>query len=300
MSSHSHGSGRTAVSLIFSFFLSLLLVALVALLVLDLGVLPKASFLSFFDSDYYGYLLSDINDQTRYYTTPTGIKASVLEGVFTQGKVKADSQGYVKAAFDGTTYEPDLTSLREKLAQNVLDSFAADGVEETDETRQIAASYVDEIMGIYTKEVQLPGLSTIAKYRSKVLTLASAGAVGVALLCVLLAVLISRLHHYRHRAMRYYAYATGGAALMSFVVPCALYVSKFYAGLGLAPQYFYHFGITVIERILTYCMVGGAVLLVVTIILIAASARMRKRLVGGRDHRRRHEDLGEADGFYMS
>ncbi|MBR3234079.1 MAG: hypothetical protein IKG11_00515 [Atopobiaceae bacterium] len=295
MSSYSYesdGAGRSVVSYIFSFFLSLLLVALVALLVLELGVLPKTSFLSFFDSNYYGYLLNDINDQTRYYTTPTGINASVLEGVFTQDKVKVDSQGYVKAAFDGTTYEPDLTSMREKLTQNVLDSFAADGVEETDETRQIATSYVDEIMGIYTKEVQLPGLSTIAQYRSKVLTWAIAGTVGVALLCVLLAVLISRLHDYLYRAMRYYAYATGGAALMSFIVPCALYVSKFYAGLGLAPQYFYHFGITVIERILIYCMIGGAVLLVVTVILIAASTRMRKKVVGDTSRHRHMKTNG--------
>lgn len=287
---HSHGHGHTGsrqvVSLIFGFFLSLALLAEVLLLVVHVGIFSQASFLSALDDAYYEYALSYINDQATYYTLPTGIGTEVLDGVFGEGELRRDVEGYVNGAFIGVNYDPDLSKIEGKLHDNVIAFFGESGVEVTAETEDIASSYAGEIVDIYRSVAKMPGLDAIASVRSRLVQYTLIGAVVIAVLLVVLVVALVRMHHYAHRALRYVAYALGGAAIMAFAVPFAIWRSGAYLGIGLTPQYFYHFGVSLIEHVLRLCMIGGGVLLVMMLAMIVVVGVLRRKVIerhkGGR------------------
>ena len=281
-------TSRNVVSLVFGFFLSLVLLLLTLLCVLRVGVVSQAGFLSVLDNDYYQYTLDYIEDQARYYTLPTGIDPSVVEGVFTREDVEADVDGILAGKFSGSGYNPKTDGLRERLSNNVYRVFAADGVQiaEGSSADEIVTSYVDEIIDIYNTAVEMPGIDAIVRVRDEFTQWFIVGLVALVAFAAVLMASIVRLHHYKHRALRYMAYSFGGAALMAFVLPCILLISGFYKGLSVSPQYFYHFVVSLISRTLVLCMIGGGVLFALMLLIIIISTKMRAEAV--RHKSRRH------------
>ncbi len=277
---HSHHSKTSKLSnTILSFFLALFLFIDLVLIVAGVTLFSQRGFLSVFDNAYYEYMLKYVNEQTLYYTLPTGYDEAVLDGVFTLAEVKADADGFVTAAFKGATYKPDESSERDRIMQNVSALYARDGVEFNDEAQASATAYADELMAIYNKAIELPGASAIGKLSRKLRIIDLATAVVFAIMSIGLAVTLVAPRHFKHRGLRYVAYGTGGAALLAFVGPAALLVSGFYKGLNVTPQYFYHFCMLLIERLIHLCLLGAGVCLIVTIIIAINVARMRRQYV---------------------
>lgn len=291
---------RNAASLVFGFFLSLILFAEVVALAIGANLILEPGFLSLFDKDYYQYVLTYINDEATYYTMPTGYDPKVLDEVFTYRDVQNDVDGYVKSALHGASYPIDDSNLRERLTSNVEAQYASDGKEIGADDEAAITSYVDVIMDIYARAIRLPGLDAITKIRSRVAIPLYAVIIGLPVVIALLARAIMGLHHRVHRGMRYLAYATGGACLLSIVAPAAILASGFYKGLGVSPQFFYHFCMTVIERLLYVCIAGGIIYLIVTVVLIARVAARRKRLVGHRSSSHHHSGYHSEGEWYMS
>lgn len=281
-------TSRNAVSLVFGFFLSLVLLLLTLLCVMRVGVVSQAGFLSVLDNDYYQFTLDYIEDQARYYTLPTGIDPSVVEDVFTREEVEADVNGMLAGKFSGSGYNPKTDNISERLSNNVYRVFAADGIQiaEGSSADEITSAYVDEIMGIYKNAVTMPGIDAIVRVRDEFTQWFVVGLVVLVAVAAVLMASIVRLHHYRHRALRYMAYSFGGAALMASVLPCILLVSGFYKGLSVSPQYFYHFAVSLVSRSLVLCMAGGGVLFALMLVIILVSSKMRSTAV--RHKSRRH------------
>ena len=280
---------RNVVSLVFGFFLSLTTLLITIPLVLRMGIVSRIGFTSVVDADYYRYTLDYIEDQTRYYTLPTGIDPQVLDGVFSLDEVKVDVDGMLVGKLNESGFSPKTDDLRKRLTENVERMFAADGVStaEGSSAEEIVASYVDDIMGIYQDAITMPGIDMIVHVRDEFMQWFVVGLVVCVTLSVVLIASIVRLHHYRHRALRYLAYSFGGAALMSFVVPCILFASGFYKGLSVSPQFFYHFCVSLISRLFILLMAASAVLLVIMLVLILVSSRMRGTAIRRHGHRSR-------------
>ena len=277
---------RNWVSLVLSFFLALALVAEAALLIVHVGVFSEGGFLSVLDETYYQLVRTYVDDQCYYYTIPTGIKPEVARDLFTVEDVQYDVRQHILGTFAGSEYEPDMSAAEELLTERVNSFFTESGVKLSAETDQICSTYVSEIMDIYRDVVKMPGLGTIANIRNSYMKYSLIGSVVVGLAIIILTVTIQRLHHFPHRAMRYLAYATGGAALMCFVVPFAIYQSGAYLGLNFTPQYFYHFGTSLVAHVLKLCMFAGLGLLVVTVVLILVIASLRGRSASHGGHHR--------------
>lgn len=277
---------RNWVSLVFSFFLALALVAEAALLIVHVGVFSEGGFLSVLDETYYQLVRTYVDDQCYYYTIPTGIKPEVARDLFTVEDVQYDVRQHILGTFAGSEYEPDMSAAEELLTERVNSFFTESGVKLSAETDEICSTYVSEIMDIYRDVVKMPGLGTIANIRNSYMKYSLLGSVVVGLAIIILTVTIQRLHHFPHRGMRYLAYATGGAALMCFVVPSYMYLSGVYLGLNFTPQYFYHFGTSLVAHVLKLCMFAGLGLLVVTVVLILVIASLRGRSASHGGHHR--------------
>ena len=287
---HRHGqsTSRDVVSIIFAFFLSLILLCISLLTSLRIGVMTTAGFNAILDDKYYDYALEYVQTQANYYTMPTGIDPAVLNNVFNRDELKESIQGTIAGAFDGTGYAINTNAMRGRLETNVRNAFANDGVSATEggAAEEIVTSYVNEIDELYKSVVKMPGLDVMAQIRNLFLRYFLIGIIVLCVLAVIFLILIMRLHHHPHRALRYVAYAAGGAALMQFVVPCAVYASGFYKGLSLNPQYFYHFGVSLVSRVLLSCMIGAVVPVLLMVVLIVVIGRLRKRSMKGHSHMR--------------
>ncbi|MDO4806507.1 MAG: hypothetical protein Q4A07_04585 [Coriobacteriales bacterium] len=286
---HTQSRARDGVSLVFSFFLSIALVGMMVLTALRVGFAEKVSFLTILDDQYYEYVLDHIEDQSKYYTLPTGIDPAVLEDVFVLDEVRENIQSYVASLFGDYVFNPNVSAMHDRLMTNVRTAFASDGVEikEGEEAEEVASTYVDQVTSFYSEMMRPSGLDDAVEVCRLYCKYYPFAMIGLGVLAALMVMLLVRLHHFVHRSLRYMAYAAGGAALMGFVVPAIVFVGGSYKGLNLDPQYFYHFGVSLIERVLTLCMMGSAVLVVVMLALAFTVAKLRSKVLK-RKRVRRH------------
>ncbi len=289
---YSQSKTRDVVSIVFGFFLSVFVALFALLVVLRFFVVSSRGVLNAVDDSFYNQVLEYVEQQANYYTLPTGIDPSVLNGVFEVEEVRRDVDASIEAAFAGQEYAPNTTAARERLGQRLNAAFAADGVVAAGGATQadldkISKSYTDEIMEIYNTAVKMPGLDavhTINGYMSKYGLIA----LGVcALFCCVLVILIVRLHHHVHRSIRYITYSVGGAALMLLVIPLVMYASGFYKGLSVEPQYFYTLCVSLVSSALRTCMYAAGVLFAITILLVIVGSKLRGKAITHK-HTRRH------------
>ena len=272
---------RNLISCLFAFLLSLIFVFGTILLIVRCGIMSENAFMSIFDEDYYQYTLDVIRAKAEYYTTPTGIDLAVLDDAFTTEEIEAEVKGYVHAAFAGSEYTPDLSGLSRRLDSNLRTFFSSHQiVPEEGSIQDVIDEFTADISKIYTDNLTLPGLTRIAQMRRQYLHYDRMAIGALALAALILIVTIIKLHHYIHRALRYIAYAAGASALMLLVVPCGLYISKFYVGFNFQPRYFYQFMVNLVIKLLQSLMLGGLFWLVITIVLAFIIAMRRKHLTG--------------------
>lgn len=271
------GTGTTVVSFVLSFLLSLVLVFLTAILIIKGGCFSQSIFIRLIDDNYYQYTLNDIEEKAVDYTLPAGFPISVVDNAFTLEEVKRDVQGYVGEAFSGTEYVPDLDAAAARLSDNVRQYYADGNVSVDNETQEIISSYVAEILAIYRNTVRMPGLDLIIEGKAVFDKYFTAALLGSLILSLVLIILCIKIHKHVHRGLRYVAYATGGTALMLIILPCFLYLGKVYERISLTPQYFYHFAVTFVSRILLMFVVAGIVWLVISICLILLVSAKRKK-----------------------
>lgn len=271
---------RNLISYFFSFLLSVIFVLLTALMIIRFGILAESRFLSVFDEDYYQYTMDVIRSNAEYYTTPTGIDLAVLDDAFNTEEIETDVRGNVHAAFSGSEYTPDTAAMSRRLDTNLRAFFAANQVvPETGTIQDVIDEFTTDIVKIYADTVKLPGLASIGQLRTRYMKYDRYGIIALAVIALILIITIIRLHHYIHRSLRYIAYAAGGAALMCFIVPCGLYLSKFYVGFNFQPRYFYHFMVSLVVKLLESVMLTGLFWLLITIVLAFMIAMRRRQLM---------------------
>ena len=285
MSHRYHGQSRTrdGLSLVFAFFFALSLLAIGALVALRVSVFSEAGFRSVFSERYYEAVLDEATNEARYFTQPTGIDPSVVDGVFVLDEVRADVSAYISTQFGGLPYSPGFEGPRARLkanAERAMGDYTPSGDAAAFGTRdEIVAAYVDDIMGVYQSCIEIPGMGALMDVRAlfmRYFWIALAVFVGLA---GVLGVSIRRLHHHKHRALRFVAYGCGGAALMSIAVPLTLYASGFYRGLSVSPEYFYLLCTGLISHVLLACVAAGVVWLLLMAVTIVCVGRLRKTAI---------------------
>lgn len=280
---------RKAVSFVFSFFLSLVLLLGTFCFVVWTGLFSESHFFRVLGNGYYNAVLNDLVTAAEDYTLPAEYDLSVLDGVFTREQVERDVNGYISAAFEGREYVPDNRAAYSRLHDNVARFIEKSGMEvqaSEEDTRPdmdgdvsaasddpveiMIASYIDEIDKIYNGKVRMPGLDLIITIQGKVKRVLIAAMLVVAAFTVFLGFLLIRLHREPYEGLRYVAYASGGVGLMSFIVPFAMYRSEFYYGIHVSPEYFYNFVTSYVQNILMCFLQAALFWGVFTVTLILA------------------------------
>ena len=260
---------------VFAFFLAIVFFLEAALAVLNLGVLSKWGFRTVCDDEFYGYLTNYVNEQARYYTLPTGIDPEVLEDVFVKDNIQSSFESNLSSLLDGASNTLNVTKPATTLREHTIAFLEANKSGLSEDVDTIADAYVEQIMEVYRTSARIPGLQTLAGYRAKAMRISLVAALVLAVCACVLIASIMGLHHFPHRALRHVAHALGGAALMCMVAPGAVLAWKPYRGLAVAPQFFYHFCMRIIERGLVGMICAGLVLVLATVALVVIIANMR-------------------------
>ena len=276
---HVSDSGlRTFVSELFAFLIAMLLTAASLLVVLRFGIFNEKSVVGQLDEEYYGYVRESIEEDALDFTLPTGVQPAVLEGLFDTDRVGRDAKGFISSAYQGKEYTVDTSELENEIQNRVTALFTESNMEITAETEEQIRQYAADVAEIYRKGIELPGMSYIKRAKDYFMPIFMIG-IGITLiLALVLAILCIRLYKWPHRGMRSIAHAFGGAAVMCFAAPFALYTSGFYKGVHISLQSFYHFVITQVTRHLYACFMMAGFWLALMLITILAIAAMRRSL----------------------
>lgn len=265
---------RDAVSVVLSVVLTMVLLGTAALVITRFGVASNSGILSASDKEYYDYALSNVSTKTREYAESTGVDASVLDDVFTMEQIKSDTEGFVSAELNGDAYEPDTTAARNAITVNMLNASVAGDA---------SSSFVDGVLNVYVSAVRLDNLDTIVQKRNsflQVFPVALAALVVIGAVCV---VALLKLHHFPHRSLRFVMYATGAAAVISFLVPSVLLATGYHERLNLSPQQYELFVSAIVLHSLKLCLVGSALFVVVTAVLALVIRQLRADAVKRRN-----------------
>lgn len=261
-------------SVVLSVLLMVALLGATSVVIMRFGVLSDAGILSALDGGYYDYVLSNVTAQTRAYAESVGVDDAVLDEVFTIERVKADTQGFVTAELEGGTYEPNTADERNLLTVNLRNASVSGDTE---------SSFVDGVLDVYVSTVRLDNLDAIVQKRDSFMQVFPVALVAFVVIAALCVFGLLKLHHFPHRSLRYMAFATGGAAVISFLVPSVLLVTRYFERLDLSPQQYAHFVSMVVSRGLMLCLVSAALFAVVTAVLALLIKNMRADAVQRRN-----------------
>ena len=270
-------STTVLVSVLFSFLLSLLLV-LTSLLIITRIAVSKTAIENLVKSeDFYNILLTNIEDQARDYTIPTGIDTSVPTGVFSIDDISFDIYNYVECAFLGSPYEPNILPLQKRIKAKATD-FYANNVEMTEEILDVIEAYSDDICELYSTNINITGLNYICDFCSVFSRLfplfmffAIAGIFFLIRLCI-------KLQNFPHRGLRYVAYASGGASLILFVGPFVLFISKIYTRININNYPLYFLVTSFVKNTLMLLFIAAAVLTVTVFVLLFVISKKKLQL----------------------
>lgn len=232
------------------------------------------------ESDYYADALEYFYEASYDLTLPTGLPVDVLADLVLVEQIQGDINGYLASSFKGISYPLDTTVMEAELIER-----AAVYVEETEQLEMTPESeaaiqeYVTEISEQYASTVRVSAFIYIGSFHkmfvSVVLLVIPLGLLFTAAITYL----IARMFHYRHKGMRYAAFSTLSATLMTGIIPVVLLIGKPYLRLGLSPEFFYNFFMSYVEKSLWIIIFCALSLLVLSAVLIAWTEYRRRGLV---------------------
>lgn len=265
---------RDAVSVVLSIVLMVALLGTTATVITRFAVLSDAGILSALNGEYYDYTLSNVSAQTSTYAKSVGVDDSVLDGVFTMERLKADTEGYVNAGLEGDAYELNTADERNLLTVNLRNASVSEDA---------ASSFVDGVLDVYVSTIRLDNLDAFVQKRDALMQMFPVALVALVAIAALCIYGLMKLHHFPHRSWRYVAYATGAAAVVSFFACGILLATGFYKQMDLSPQQYAHFVSAVIAHGLMLCMALSALYAAVTAVLALVIRRMRADAVQRRN-----------------
>ena len=246
---------RFIVSYVLSFVLSLILLCGSVLVAIEISLFNQNSFVGLVGRNYYTAVYDEVTRGMRSYTIPTGIDVSVVEGIVSVDDVMSDLNGCMYSIFEGSDYTP---------------------LENQDE---IIDAYVEDINNVYINNIKMPVLKYIVKAKTVYDRYLIPALIILLGLVVLIGATLIMMYRRRYKGLRYLAYATGAAAVMSFGLPFYILIKGVYRNFLLSPEHFYNLMVSYVRNALMTCLSVALFWAVVTVLLALSAGSLRKRTI---------------------
>jgi len=210
--------------------------------------------------------------------TPTGVENSILEGAFSV----TDIQSIVNNTMDGTSGDEaknaTMEHVKNVLKENIYTFISNSEIPENEVAEEAIDEIVQALADDFENNLTLPFVAQLHSIQATYRTFMPVALIGSVVISAGIALLLLKLNHWKHRAIRYYAYSCGGASLMLLLIPLALRVWGGYDRVGLSPEFLYDFFVLHVQMALNIFIVCGVVLIIITVLLCMLSEKLRNWL----------------------
>lgn len=233
---------QNLISSIYSFFLSLLLLALTVIIGLYFGVFNNRIIVSKVnESNYYNEVLKEVNDRAEIIISKTGLNSSVLNEVITLEKIYISGKYYIEDTLSGKDHVINTASIRDRLTQNIDQYLIEQEIERTEELDKGVNEIVSAVEQEYKRGVRFQFVQFVTEYKLQYVEFIQWALPILILFIALISYLLIRIQKYKHRGIRYITYAVMSSSLMTVLTATYLLLLRFYDKVEVSPQYYNRF-----------------------------------------------------------
>jgi hypothetical protein len=231
-----------AISLVFTFLLTMLLIVLFICLDLYFGIFDDKSILrKVNESNYYNEVHKVLNSEAEELVTEAGIPASVMKDVISLERVYINGKLYIEAALQGRTADISTTKLREKLMENMISYLTgADIIQEKELTAGVEG-LVTDVEQMYLQGIRMEYIHYLAEYRLKFLSALRWVIPLILLLGCIICYFLINMHPYKHRGIRQIDYALNASSILVIVIAVVLQKTDRFMPSEVTPEYYRKF-----------------------------------------------------------
>lgn len=220
---------------------------------------------------YYEKVNKYFHENVSDMNIPMGIPDEVTDDIVSVSGIKKDVNGYLKANMDGGRYEVNTNELEKTLTARTVEYLTESGVRLSKEQKASVNVYTQMIAEEYRKDVEFPMISYVGAVRGTCGKLVKVGAPVCIITALAAVVLLLKLRHWKHRALRFIIYGTLACSAMTAVLPVFGLADGFYKRLNVAPEHFYRFMAEYLRgslMIFVWIALGWAVVSVVLLVMV--------------------------------
>ena len=271
---------RRVICFFFSFILSFSLFVLSIAITMQSSVLSKDFLINQLSISGYHLKAADYTKNSiSDLAFAGGVPSDVFDEIVTPERVKTDIYNIFEYAYDGKQYSIDSEKLNSEFLEAIKNYASENNIEITAETETNISHLADLCTQSYLDCINIAGINTVIgalRQTAKFMGFAIGGSILIALISIIMLFLINK---YKHKFLRYIAYALSGNFLMMTVIPGLLLLTKPYVNLNISPDYLHSFINSFLDDTLKMMLVGAAVTAVLYIIVLVLVGHFKKRAI---------------------
>jgi len=269
MSKHKKGVSSFWISTIIALLLSIFLTMASYLGGIYFGAFNKTLILdSLNKTSYYNAIMDYTLDKSQSLAIPMGLKPEVFDNVFTFEETYAEGNALIHANLDGKEYIPNTSKVVDRLVSNINLYLKQNDLKVTNDQQANITTFSNIIADEYSKNLSVPYIKYYTSLRNIFSKLAYVGIPVFLLLSAFAIFLLIKMQRWIHRSLRFIAYGTLAASLMTAGLPVFLLITGSYKRLNVTPEYFYNFIVHYITESLYTFIIISLLLFVISIMLM--------------------------------
>ena len=267
---------RKTIKLLFAFIMTLALLVLFISVGLGIGVFNSRSIIKSIDqSDYYNKVYNSIYQKTQILLSEGGLSVDLLSDVITPARVHADGINYVNATLNDKS--PYISDIYNDLVSHISNnqSLEADNSSTNIDIDDIATGIEYE----YSNEVELVFVKYLMNIKAGFKKVMIILIPCILLLLIILSYLLIRMDRYKHRGIRYIAYAMIASSVLTVLTAAYCLLSRSYIDSSIVPDYYNQFISSYLKNGITVYIYIGILGFIVALGLITLIGHMRNKIV---------------------
>lgn len=268
-----------AISLLFTFLLTMLLIVLFICLDLYFGIFHDKSILrKVNESNYYNEVYKVLNSDAEKLVTEAGLPASVMKDVISLERVYINGKLYTEAALQGRTADISTKKLREKLMENINSYLAGADIFQEQELVAGVDELVTDVEQMYLQGIRMEYIHYLAEYRLKFLSVLRWVIPLILLLGCVICYFLINMHPYRHRGIRQIDYALNASSILVIVTAVVLLNTGKYMRSEVTPEYYRKFIALSLQWNFQVLLYLGCIGVALSLVLITLIGFMKNRI----------------------
>ena len=285
------------IKLLFAFIMTLLFLVLFISIGLGIGVFNSRSVIKGIDqSDYYSKAYNAINQKAERLLSEASLNEELLSDLITAGRVHVDGMNYVNAILNNKSQH--ISDIYQDVVSHITNDLYIQSDDSLNNNNSIGSNDWLTNMSIesddlsarihelataieyeYKSEVELRFVDYLMIYKADYIKIMIILIPCTLLLIFFLTYLLIRMHKYRHRGIRYIAYAIIASSVLIIITASYWLLSKKYIDPTIVPDYYNQFISSYIKMGITVYVYIGILGIIIALALITLIGHMRNKIL---------------------